>query len=68
MQLRVPRPGTGQPLLSDSIHPGHDGQLVIVHHYAALTTTLEAASTGVVWQLRWTVAVVISREIREEEM
>lgn len=67
-QLSVLGPGPGQPPSSDSIHPGHDGQLGSTHHYTALTTTFDAASTGVVWQLRWTAAVVISREIREGQM
>ena len=67
-QLGVLGPGPGQPLASDSIHPGHEGQLVSVHHYAALTTTLDAANMGVVWQLRWTAAVVISREFGEGQM
>lgn len=67
-RLRVPGPGPGRPLSSDSIHPGHDGQLVSMRHYAALTTTLDAANTDVVWQRRWTAAVVISSEIVEGQM
>lgn len=67
-QLRVLGRGPGQPLASDSIHPGHEGQLVSAHHYASLTATLDAANMGVGWQLRWTAAAVISRELGEGQM
>lgn len=47
VQLGVLGPGPGLPLLTDSIHRGHDGQLVGTRHYTALTATLDAANMGV---------------------
>lgn len=68
VHLGVQGPGPGQPPSSDSIHPERDGQLVSVCPYAALTTPLDAANTGVMWQLRWTAAVAISGGIGEGQM
>lgn len=45
-RLGVLGPRPGQPLASDSIHPGHEGQLVSAHHYAALNNYFRCSQHG----------------------